>query len=200
MASTATHLLKKSDPEIWDLYRSGDQDAYNTLVLRYSKPLIIYGLRICQDKDLAKDCVQEVFLDLWRKRDRINAVQAVKAYLFRSVRMRIIRDRALWKETKEIEDHPQFAIEFNVEAKLIQDADLRELSVKIKSILNSLPPRQQEIMYLRFFENLSLNQISETMNLRKQSVHNLLQKAYKSFRSEWMMLLLLLPHYFFCHE
>jgi hypothetical protein len=38
------------------------------------------------------------------------------------------------------------------------------------------------------------------MNIRKQSVHNLLQKAYKSFRSEWMMLLLLLPHYFFFHE
>ena len=197
MIFPATNLLEKSDAELWDLYRSGSQDAYNLLIKRYTKPLIIYGFRICQDRDLAKDCVQEVFLDLWRRRDRINSVQAVKAYLFKCVRFKIFRDRSLWKENEVIEDNNQFAIEFNIETKLIEDTDLRELSLKIKNILNSLPPRQQEVMYLRFFENLNLDQISEAMNISKQSVNNLLQKAYKNFRSEWVVFFLLSPEFFF---
>ena len=197
MTFAAANLLGKSDSEIWDLYRSGDQDAYNILIKRYTKPLIIYGFRVSQDRDFAKDCVQEVFLDLWKKRERINAVQAVKAYLFKCVRFKIFRDRSLWKDNEVIEDNNQFAVEFNIETKLIEDADLRELSLKIKNILNSLPPRQQEVMYLRFFENLTLDQISEAMNISKQSVNNLLQKAYKNFRSEWVVLLLLSPEFFF---
>lgn len=192
MMSAALDLFNKPDPEVWNLYRAGSQDAYNTLMERYTKPLIAYGYRICQDKDLAKDCVQEVFLDLWRKRDRMNAVQAVKAYLFKCVRLRIINDTTLWKPNEQIDaNQHQFIIEFNIETKLIEDASLLELSLKIKTVLNSLPPRQQEVMYLRFFENLDLNQISETMNVSKQSVNNLLQKAYHSFRSKWMVLLLL---------
>lgn len=193
MIATAIELSSKTDPEIWDLYRAGNQDAYNILMGRYSKHLISYGYRICEDKHLAKDCVQEVFLDLWRKRDRMNPVQAVKAYLFKCVRLRIINDSALWKANEELEENRhRFSIEFTIESKLIADADLLELSLKIRTILNGLPPRQQEVMYLRFFENLDLNQISETMNICKQSVNNLLQKAYKSFRCEWMVLLLVL--------
>jgi len=105
--------------------------------------------------------------------------------------MRIYRDSSLWRENEDLNDKDHFAIEFDVETRLIEDAALQELSLKIKKILNTLPPRQKEIMYLRFFENLTLDQISETMNISKQSVNNLLQKAYKSFRSEWTLLLLL---------
>lgn len=132
MTSADTDLVSKTDPEIWDLYRNGDQHAYNTLMRRYSKSLIVYGYRICQDRDFAKDCVQEVFLGLWKKREQINAVHAVKAYLFQCVRLRIFRDSALWKDNEELEDGNQFAIEFNIEMKLIEDAALRELSMKIR--------------------------------------------------------------------
>ncbi|WP_207534405.1 RNA polymerase sigma factor [Desertivirga arenae] len=197
MIFAATDLLNKTDQEIWDLFRNGDQDAYNTLMRRYTKSLINYGFRICQDKDFAKDCVQEVFLDLWRRREGQGSVKAVKSYLFKSIRLRIYRDRSLWKQNEDLNDNEQFAIEFDIESKLIEDVSFQEMSLKIKKILNTLPPRQKEIMYLRFFENLSLDQISDTMNISKQSVNNLLQKAYKSFRSEWSLLLLILPTCFF---
>jgi RNA polymerase sigma factor (sigma-70 family) len=57
-------------------------------------------------------------------------------------------------------------------------------------VLNGLPPRQREIMYLRFYENLDFENISQIMEISKQSVHNLLQKAYKNFRAEWVVLLI----------
>lgn len=192
MIFAATDLLNKTDQEIWDLYRNGDQDAYNALMRRYTKSLINYGFRICQDRDFAKDCVQEVFLNLWRRRESQGPVQAVKSYLFRSIRFRIYRDSTLWQKNEDLNDKEHFAIEFDIETKLIEDVALQEMSLKIKKILNTLPPRQKEIMYLRFFENLSLDQISDTMNISKQSVNNLLQKAYKGFRSEWTLLLLVL--------
>ena len=105
-----------------------------------------------------------------------------------------MHDRFLWKVNDEIGKDAPFLIEFNIETKLIEDLNLLEQSLKIKHVLNNLPPRQQEIIYLRFFENLTLNQISETMNISKQSVNNLLQKAYKSFRSEWLVSFLFLAY------
>ncbi|MDB5147632.1 MAG: sigma-70 family polymerase sigma factor, partial [Mucilaginibacter sp.] len=78
-----------------------------------------------------------------------------------------------------------------IESKMITDLETLELSARIKQVLNALPPRQREIMYLRFYENLDFDNISQIMEISKQSVHNLLQKAYKNFRSEWLILLIL---------
>ena len=73
---------------------------------------------------------------------------------------------------------------------MITDLETMELGTRIKQVLNGLPPRQREIMYLRFYENLDFENISQIMEISKQSVHNLLQKAYKNFRAEWVVLLI----------
>lgn len=180
------------DSELWDLFRAGDEVAYTRLIKKYSKILFNYGFRICQDRDFLKDCVQDVFLELWNRRLNISATQAVKWYLFKAVRLRIFREQSKWNRGESIDENYEFLVEFNIEAKMITDIESLEQSAKIKQVLNALPPRQREIMYLRFYENLDFDSIGQIMNISRQSVHNLLQKAYKSFRSEWMLLLLFL--------
>jgi RNA polymerase sigma factor (sigma-70 family) len=185
-------LAATDDSELWDLFRAGDEVAYTRLIKKYSKVLFNYGFRICQEKDFLKDCVQDVFLELWNRRDKISPTPAVKWYLFKAVRLRIFREQSKWNKGEALDENYEFLVEFNIESKIISDLENLELSNKIKQVLNTLPARQREIMYLRFYENLDFDSIAQIMEINKQSVHNLLQKAYKNFRSEWLMVLLVL--------
>lgn len=179
-----------TDPELWNRFRNGDEHAYTILMNRYSRPMFNYGYRFCQDADLVKDCVQEVFLELWKKHTKINSTPSVKWYLFKSLRLRIFRDQPGWHRNDTLEESYDFLVEFNIEAQLIEIAGAHEQSAKITAALKNLPPRQREILYLRFYEELDFEQISTLMGINRQSVHNLLQKAFKSFRAEWTVVLL----------
>lgn len=185
---------KDKDSELWDQFRGGNQPAYTSLMEKYSRSLFTYGYRICPDRDFVKDCIQEVFLELWKRRERISPTASVKWYLYKAVRLRIFRDQSQWNRNEQINEDYQFVVEFNIESKLIHDFEFQELTTRINTILNGLPARQREIMYLRFYENLDFDQIAEIMNINKQSLHNLLQKAYKKFRIEWLLIILLLPY------
>ncbi|HMG07492.1 MAG TPA: sigma-70 family RNA polymerase sigma factor [Mucilaginibacter sp.] len=182
--------IAADDSELWDLFRAGDEVAYTQLIKKYSKILFNYGFRIRQDKDFLKDCIQDVFLELWKRRQKINPTQAVKWYLFKAVRLRIFREQSKWNRNETPDENYTFLVEFNIESKMITDLETMELGTRIKQVLNGLPPRQREIMYLRFYENLDFENISQIMEISKQSVHNLLQKAYKNFRAEWVVLLI----------
>ena len=177
------------DSELWDLFRAGNQLAYTQLVNKHYTQLFNYGRRFCRDRDFLMDCIQEVFYELWKRKEKINSTPSVKWYLFKAVRLRIFRDQSKWTKNEELSDNYDFLVEFNIESKIIHDKEINDLSIKIKNILNGMPPRQQEIMYLRFYEGLALDQISDIMGISNQSLRNLLQKSYKNFRTEWIPLI-----------
>lgn len=184
-----TGKASNKEIELWNLFRNGDRTAYAYFIHTYSNSLFNYGYRIYADHDFVKDCVQEVFIELWNRRHSINETNSIKWYLFKSVRLRIFREASKWNKNLPLEEDYQFAVEFNIEHQLIVDSETQELSSRIKSVLNRLPGRQREIMYLRFYENLNFDEISNIMQINKQSVHNLLQKAYHNFRKDWSYLL-----------
>jgi len=185
MAAFKRKQITSNDSELWDLIREGNELAYTQLIKKYTKPLFNYGYRFFQDKDFLKDCVQDVFFELWNRRSRISATPAVKWYLFKAMRLRIFREQSKWTKSESLDESYDFLVDFSVESKIITDLENVTLNSRIEQVLNALPSRQKEILYLRFYENLDFESISQMMDISKQSVHNLLQKAYKSFRTEW---------------
>ena len=183
-------FAKIDESELWDLFREGNHVAYTQLLKKYSNSLFNYGYRICQDREFLMDCIQDVFYELWKRRDKISATPSVKWYLFKSIRTRIFHEQSKWNRVDELPGNYHFLVEFNIESKIIDDVDFFELSFKIKNIMNALPTRQREILYLRFYEGYDFDQIAGMMEINKQSVHNLLQKAYKNFRIEWVFFFL----------
>jgi RNA polymerase sigma factor (sigma-70 family) len=184
--------MADEDALLWLGMRNGDMVAFDRLIKKYSRPLFNFVSRFCQDRDLLKDCIQELFLELWNKRSSITQPVSVKWYLFKAVRNRVFREQTKWRRNEQLDDDYSFVLEFSIETKMIDHADDAELTKKIKKILETLPARQREIVYLRYYENLSYDEIAMIMNVNKQSVHNGLQKAYKNIRSEWGALLILL--------
>ena len=180
---------KYSEQELWEQFLQGDEVAYNQILNQYSEKMFNYGYRLCLDKDLVKDCIQDIFLRLWNNRSTISPTDSITWYLLKCTKTSVLRERKKWFNNEELENDYFFNVEFDIETKLITDSETQMLGSKIKSLINQLPNRQKEILYLRFYDNLTLQEISELLEINPQSVYNLLQKAYKSFRSEWSPLL-----------
>ncbi|WP_129715437.1 RNA polymerase sigma factor [Pedobacter sp. SYP-B3415] len=180
------------EQRLWEGLRTGDGEAFNELFRNYGKKLFSYGSRFCSDRDLLKDCIQELFVGLWNKRADIPLPSSIKWYLFVALRNRIFREQTRWNRNSALAEEYDFVIEYNIEEQMIAHAEDMELAQKLKRVLEGLPPRQREIIYLRYYEDLDHDQIASLMEINKQSVHNLLQKAYKSIRLDWVPLITLL--------
>jgi RNA polymerase sigma-70 factor (ECF subfamily) len=68
---------------------------------------------------------------------------------------------------------------------------------KVRSVLNNLPKRQQEVIFLKFYETLSIEEIAEIMDMNKQSVSNLLQRAIHNLKQNWQLAVYLLYYLYF---
>lgn len=170
---------------LWDAFRQGDSFAYTRLMHIYANTMFKYGVRLSADEDLVKDCIQDVFYELWNKRQRINTTASVKAYLLKSLRLRIYRELPKWNYAECLNDDYHFVIEYNIETHLIAEQSVKEERAKLERSLNALPPRQKEILYLRFYEGLDHNRIAEVMGLNRQSIYNLLNEALNTMRKYW---------------
>lgn len=176
------------DPELWQLYRQGDKEALGQLVERYYRSLKHYGLKFKVDEFVVEDCIQELFLQLWQNRLHINKTDSVKHYLFKALRHHILQYLRIQKRVtfQELDWDDSEAAEADSESLMILKESLDMLTSTIQTQLASLPAREREALYLRYYEGLSIPEIADVMNVNRQSVSNFLQKALSKMRSKWL--------------
>ena len=181
----STHF-SESDVELWNGFLNGDSTSFDSLMKKYYNDLFYYGQKFSSDIELVKDCIQDVFLTLWKNRRNISHTQFVKFYLLRSVRRQIAvctegERKIFTKHRLEFKDGT-FTVN-NKEVDLIKKEDLLRKVSQVEALLNELPKRQQEIIFLRFYMDADATQISEILQIKKQSVYNLLNEALKRLKS-----------------
>jgi RNA polymerase sigma factor (sigma-70 family) len=140
-----------------------------------------------------KDCIQDVFVDIWNYRNNLNEARVVKAYLLSSVRKRIVRlheRNYIFSNTINI-DSIDFLYEYSIEDRLIADETMAKSVKKINQLINSLPARQSEALYLRYHQGLTVDQVSEVLNINYQSTKNLLHRAILQLRKEFPLTVLI---------
>ncbi|QIP14594.1 sigma-70 family RNA polymerase sigma factor [Spirosoma aureum] len=184
-----------SDLLLWQQIKNSNESGLRKLIEKYFNALQNYGYKFVRDEDFVKDCVQEVFIDIWSRRDRISTPDSVRAYLLSSVRKRVLREGYRQRinrddEPADLENDLSF-VEFSPEWSLIEQESLVETTQRISASLNQLPKRQREVIYLRYYQNLERDEIADIMGVNPQSVSNLLQAAFKTFRENWVGFLLL---------
>jgi len=172
------------DQDLWLSFRNGNHSAYTLLLRKHANLLFSYGCKFSKDEDFIKDCIQDVFFELWNRREKISQAANVRAYLFKSLRLRIFREQSKWKNSESFEDTFLFEDEFNIESHLIQEQTSKEISSKLQNILTSLTDRQKEILYLHFFEDMDHAGIARIMGLNRQSVYNLLYRSITTLRKK----------------
>jgi len=178
--------------QYWEEYRHGNIHSLGKLMQGYYPDLFHYGMRLEKEREFVKDSIQEVFLNLWKLYPTIQSVENVKAYLLIVLKSHMMRDltnkRVLFHST--IDEDYSFSVEFSADMRMIEEEHEIYQVRKLEVAMNHLPKRQKELIYLRFYQNLSFEQIAEVMNLGRQSVYNLFQKSLNNLRKNWPVVIL----------
>lgn len=185
---------KVSDLVLWNQLRMGDEEAFSFLFERYYCTLVNYGKTFSVGEDRVKDCVQDVFVDIWTYRYKLNEALVVKAYLLSSVRKRIARlhhREHVFSKLKNV-DSLEFLFDFSIEDRLIADETTAKKVEKLNRSLNKLSTKQKEALYLRYHQGLTVEQVADVLNLNYQSTKNLLHRAILQLRKEFPISILML--------
>jgi RNA polymerase sigma factor (sigma-70 family) len=168
--------------------QKNDEQALALLMQKYYTSLYNYGVRFVQDDALIKDCIQEVFISLWQRRQTIGQILSPHFYLLRAIKNKVLKqlDAVHRKSFNEpLADDYDFSYELSIEKIVIARQVSETNALRIKSILALLSKREREVVYLKYYQYLDNEQIAELMNINRQSVYNLLHDAIRKLRSLW---------------
>ena len=177
--------LLGEDLHLWNEYRCGNADAFGALIRVHYSDLFHYGTRFTRDADLVKDCLQDLFLELWINRETISDTTFVKYYLLKALRRKLTRRLGRSRYTgswEELHFESLFSAAIPVEASIIRKEGLEELTKKMRNALAGLSKRQQEVVYLRYYLDADTDEIAEIMSVHRQSVYNLLHDSLKKLK------------------
>ncbi len=173
--------------KLWARFQQDDVQAWSDLLESHYRTLFNYGRRLRADRELIHDCIQGLFLNLWDNRNKLNpAPETVSFYLLQAFRNLLV---------KELRKQHRLQTEYNVPFETISTVSIEDLLIdqesaqlnqlRIKQLLNELSPREQEVLFLKYYENLTNQQIAHLLNIRKQSVANLLHLGLHHLRHYW---------------
>ncbi|SDL33353.1 RNA polymerase sigma factor, sigma-70 family [Catalinimonas alkaloidigena] len=170
-----------SDEDLWQHLREGDESSLSHLYHRYRDPLYHYALKITGDAEMALNGLQNLFVQLWQSRQKLSEARSVKAYLFISLRRLLLQD--MQRDRRYVLQMDQWAslrtdLVFSPEEIVILDERSQLKKEYVAQLLNNLTPRQREIVYLKYYESLSLQEIADTLDINYQSVINHLNRAF----------------------
>ncbi|MBO9637080.1 RNA polymerase sigma factor [Siphonobacter aquaeclarae] len=181
-----------SDAELWNAFRRGDSQAYESIYRRYSPALFSYGKRLTSDYDLVRDTVQDVFVEIWQRRENLTDLQTIKFYLFRVFRNAITKTL---KRHEEPFDWGQVLsgdfLSPSAESLLTEEENYQDRMGRLRKGIDQLPGRQKEAIMLCFFDDMSNEEIALVMGIQSQSVINHLSRALQFLRDTvvgWIMM------------
>ena len=171
---------------IWLNFQAGDENAYAYIYNTYFKKLYKYGLSIYPDSSLVKDCIQELFIKIWRIKEKLGEPVSVRNYLFVSLKRTIIKELAkqTYKLQAKLSEDYYFEAVLSHELQLIDIQLSEERLQQLELALKKLTKRQHDAIHLKFYGKLSYVEIAEIMDLNVRSVYNLISKALESLYLE----------------
>jgi RNA polymerase sigma factor (sigma-70 family) len=177
-------IRNDSYPDIWKLFISGDKEAFALLYNFHIDALYHYGTKICKDEDTVKDTLQELFLELYLKRNSIKVEPGkLKYWLFLALKRNLIKKlQAGRKIDQVIPESADFETEYNIEYQILERERDEEINNKISIALNQLPSKQKEVMYLRFNESMDYAEIASIMKITIESVRKQVHRSLKNIR------------------
>ena len=179
-------------PDCWARLKEGDPSALGELYDCYVDKLFLAASAITNDRELVKDSLQEVFIEIWHYRETIGPIQYPQAYLTKVLRSILAKklkkkDMTVWFPLEET----LAGLDGNQEDIIIlSDAD-RELKARLSHAMEKLSVRQKLILKFHFYEGLTYEQIARRLNMKYQSVNNLAFRTIRHLRDMMMILLII---------
>lgn len=179
---------RKSIDLLWSSFLNGDDKGFSVIYQLHINRLLSYGYKLCPDREWVHDSIQEVFLDLFlRRKKQDRHIKNLKAWLFVAIRNSLVKKMVKSRKFEPIvtdgeQEFIFFNTEYTIQEQLIDFEGSGELKEKLNAAVNNLPPKQKEIIYLKFEEELDYPEISAIMEISIESARKLMYRALLSLR------------------
>lgn len=161
--------------------KKGNQKAFKTLFLEYQDPIYAYALKFLKSRELAEELVQEVFMRVWKYREKLDEQGQINAYLYTIARNRIYqqlknatRDKALRAAL--------FARDQGAEPVLETEFDHQELLEVYTRAVEMLPAQRKKVFQMSRNEQLTHEEIAHMLDISKNTVKDQVSKASRFIR------------------
>jgi RNA polymerase sigma-70 factor (family 1) len=157
-----------------------NQAAFSAIYERYWKLLFREAMNVLRSQKEAEDCVQELFISLWRRRNSIAVNTSLKAYLQTAIRYKCI-DQIEKDMAREVylKDFTDFQAKYQIEPSIEQTLYARELAATIDGLTEKMPAKMREVYRLSRQEHLSHREIAQRLNISEETVKKQIYLALK---------------------
>lgn len=186
-------FINHSDDDLWELFKSGNEDAFISIYNAHFQSLINYGYHFCNKINIVEDAVQDLFIDLRRRRGKLPRIRSsIKIFLFVALKNRLINEIRKHKyvlvKPADLEKH-SFQVTNSHECELIDQQASQEIREKLQVAVNKLSFKQREALFYMFYEEYSYSDIRVLLNLGAvKSARNLVYKALMEVKKHFSKL------------
>lgn len=195
--NSKTSLL--GDAELVDQIKKHNKQAFDELYTRFAKTLTSYGLRLTDDIQIIEDSLHDVFVWIWTNRAKFDIRYSLKSYLIKSVRTTIIHKLKTQQKnvsTDFVDDDEEIYSDFSfyntVESEFIARESHQSTAAKVLAMLETLSPKQKELIHLRYYQEMSFKEIAALLNISIKGCYKLMGRAIDGLRQKHLLILFLL--------
>ncbi|WP_319590052.1 sigma-70 family RNA polymerase sigma factor [uncultured Draconibacterium sp.] len=167
----------------WNAFLTGNKESFAYFYNLHIDALFQYGNKIMADEDSVKDAIQEVFLDLYLKRNTNSAdPYRLKFYLLLALKRNLIKRLKKERRFTETTDEIDFVPEYSIETRIIDKEQEEEVNRRVSKLLSQLPAKQKEAIYLRYNQSLEYTEVAQVLNISVESARKQIYRALKSVK------------------
>ena len=177
--------LIADDQDLWNAFRKGNENAFGEIARKHYRSLFSYGTKFSCDREFVKDCIQDLYFELWARRQTLGDTDFVKFYLLKSLRRKIHREskKRHWiLEDGDLDFDTESFVNHSIEQQIIEIESSEEQIRLLNHQVKLLSKRQQEAIYLKFYENLDNESIAQVMSISKAAVANILYRSIRELK------------------
>lgn len=179
--NTFTHIIP-DDQELIDRIKVDDDEAFTQIYTRYWKALLSIAANKIKDLEEAEEIVQDIFVQLWKRRKELEITSSLNNYLAVSVKYRVIKVLAKRQSQQKYMDY-QAAHGILLDNSTQEWLDFEELKVRLSELVDRLPEKCKLVYKMSKEAHLSQKQIARELNISEKTVEAHLSKAAKSLRA-----------------
>ncbi|MCO5286563.1 MAG: sigma-70 family RNA polymerase sigma factor [Chitinophagaceae bacterium] len=186
---------QKKEHKYWQSFLAGDRESFSWLYETYVDEIYSYGLRFVSDTGLIEDTIQDLYIRIWNNRNGLKIPPSVRNYLFTAFRNLLFRklSRLSHVSTNEVkDDNHLFNWELPIEDEKVRDEEQNSRFKQLQKLIDVLTPHQREVLFLKYYYDLSYDEIADVMGLTVKAIYKVAGRAMKSMRTQWMNLVSLI--------
>lgn len=181
------------EKDLWARITAGESQAYTELYNTYADVLYAYGMKIHANQEVVAEAIQLLFIKIFSRRMFLSKPNSMKAYLLTSVK-RLILEQLDGRPSRVISfddlqkgsslERYNFDLEIDPQSMMIRGEDDKKRLDTLQQALRKLTKQQREVLYLRYYKNMSSEEVAEVIGTNSQVVRNMTYKIIKKLREE----------------